>query len=635
MNKTEAHLSLILITFLSAVQNPFLAGVPEDMSYFAFLCITNLVGFVIMLLFFFGELFRLDRKQIGQSVILSAELLGANTLILMGSALTDATVISCVTSAYFILIPLFSYQFFHQKPDKRVFPGIAVVVIGLFLMMDADASRLLEPGVLYLLGADVFIALYFLTLSRNASTSNPSIIAMGQMFFCALFALILWIGESAVNGVRMALPTGPRFWETVIYISFFIRGLYGIVQIYALRYIQPVNASLIFSSEIVITMGMSPVIARLFDMKPEQLTAFQIAGAVLILMGILLADESVYTRLIRLFSRGKPETQKKKAAPGPMLPRKPLPEEKRTALFSGDGLRPAAQRFLAAAVIYLVLDNLVQRTGFLRFGPTVGLKSFMPVTSGLFLGPAGVLGCCAGGALNGLLMGTAAPWIAAETAAGLITGLGMWLLWPLLSGSVEPALKRLRQYAAYVGLVLGLSLLSGGAARLIAGPEALWPVALGIAVMSLIPGIPIQILLHSMMRLEPAPRAGWKRPGDVSFTLTGDKMSLAAGNELIEACCMRRRIGMAKVFEVENCLEELYIRLCGELSEPDIRTEISFDDTVSLRLAYPGKSGNPFRLREGEDESGAAGLLLLRHRALRASFTRGRRNRKNTIHIVI
>ena len=49
MNRLEANISLILITFYAAVQYPFLTGVPESVSQFAFLCLTNLVGFVIML----------------------------------------------------------------------------------------------------------------------------------------------------------------------------------------------------------------------------------------------------------------------------------------------------------------------------------------------------------------------------------------------------------------------------------------------------------------------------------------------------------------------------------------------------------------------------------------------------------
>ena len=56
MNKLEANISLLLITFFASIQYAFLAGVPAEVSQFSFLCVTNLVGFLIMLLFFYREL---------------------------------------------------------------------------------------------------------------------------------------------------------------------------------------------------------------------------------------------------------------------------------------------------------------------------------------------------------------------------------------------------------------------------------------------------------------------------------------------------------------------------------------------------------------------------------------------------
>lgn len=55
MNKIEANIALFAVVFFAAVQYGFLAGVPADLSQFAFLCITNLVGFLWLLRFFSGN----------------------------------------------------------------------------------------------------------------------------------------------------------------------------------------------------------------------------------------------------------------------------------------------------------------------------------------------------------------------------------------------------------------------------------------------------------------------------------------------------------------------------------------------------------------------------------------------------
>ena len=71
MNKLEANVSLLIITFFAAIQYAFLAGVPDSVSHFAFLCITNLIGLLLTLMLFFGELFRIDARQVRQSLVLS------------------------------------------------------------------------------------------------------------------------------------------------------------------------------------------------------------------------------------------------------------------------------------------------------------------------------------------------------------------------------------------------------------------------------------------------------------------------------------------------------------------------------------------------------------------------------------
>ena len=603
MNKLEANASLLIITFFASIQYAFLTGVPEGVSQFAFLSVTNLVGFLIMLMFFFGELFRLDAKQVKQSILLSAELLGANTLILFGSAETGGTVVACVTSAYFVLIPLFAFLLFKEKPDVTTFPGIAVVLVGLFLMMNADVSSLFTRGVLYLLGADVFITLYFLTLSRFATTSNPSIIAMGQMFFSFLFALVLWIGESALRHTGLSLPTDPSFWAAVIFISFFIRGLYGIVQIYAMRYVSPLNAALIFSSEIVMTLAMSPVMATVFGMPAEEITSLRALGAVVMVAGILLADSAVYKVV-------------------------------RESILAPKDYRRIAGVVLLSAVLYFAFDVMVQATRFLTFGPIAGLKNFLPVTLGVICGPLGPIGCCLGCVAAGRFVGNSWSWIGAECICTLIIGIGMWMLWPIFSKEPYMRLKTPRDYVTYF-LVLGaLSLLGGLAAVAFLGQSVFLAVCGAYFFMGSFVGIPVNVLLSSLLHIDPVLPRGGQRKDDIVGIMDCPE-SLGQINEQIEDYCLSHRIGMKKVFEVENCVEEIAIRIFRSLPETKVGIAMMFGDTISLRIDYPGSRYNPLRKGPEEDETEIAGLSLLRHRALRASYSYGSAKKENHVHIVI
>ncbi len=304
MNRLEANVSLFVITFFAAIQYVFIKNIPSSVSHFAYLTLTNLIGFGLTFIVFFGELFRLDRKQIIQSMMLSVELFGFNLFLLLGSSGVQPTVSACVLSAYFMFVPLLTFILFKQKPVKNVIIAVAVVLLGLLLFMELDVGGLLNISVLYLVAADVVFAAYIITTERLTVRSNPSILAMGQLFFNCIFAGIAWLIQSLVTGNPVQIPHESAFWGSVLFISFFIRGMYGVVQIYAQRYVSAFNTSLIFSTEIIMTMLMSPVMAKLFGAEKESITVLKVLGCLLIVAGLLVADPSFNERLKRS-SKGK------------------------------------------------------------------------------------------------------------------------------------------------------------------------------------------------------------------------------------------------------------------------------------------------------------------------------------------
>lgn len=300
MNKLEANLSLLFITFFASVQYAFLIWVPESVSHFAFMCITNFVGLIMSLCFFFGELFRLDRRQVKQSIILSGELVLFNVFLLMGIQRLGTTITNALLSTNFVFIALIAYLTHKKLPSRETLWGILTVLAGLFIMAGSELDTLFSMSAFYLTLSNIAFAFYLVSVGEYSSSSNPAIIAMGQMFFCFVFSLILWACEAVFFGVPFSLPTNPEFWGSVIYVSFFIRGLYGIVQVYAQRYISPLNTSLIFSTEIIMTMAMSPVLTAFLGTEPEIITFWKVVGGVFMILGVLMADQDFFSLIRRV-----------------------------------------------------------------------------------------------------------------------------------------------------------------------------------------------------------------------------------------------------------------------------------------------------------------------------------------------
>ena len=205
MNKIEASISLFIITFFASIQYIFLDGIPQNLSHFAFLCVTNFIGFLMTLAFFFGELFRLDLKQVKQSIILSGELIFFNIFMLIGIRGIEPAVTSAVLSSYCLLVLIFESIIYRRSPNKMSLVSVALIILGLFLMTDANIYGLYDINILYLIVADVFFAGYVMTVGSYATSSNPSILAMGQMFFCFIFSFILWGFESLFFGISLTV----------------------------------------------------------------------------------------------------------------------------------------------------------------------------------------------------------------------------------------------------------------------------------------------------------------------------------------------------------------------------------------------------------------------------------------------
>ena len=300
MNRIEANLSLLIITFFASVQYAFLIWVPESVSHFAFMCITNLVGLIMSLFFFFGELFRLDKRQVKQSMILSGELVIFNLFLLMGIQGLGSTITNAFLSTNFIFIALIAFLTYKQIPSRETLYGIFTVLAGLLIMAGSELHTLFSMSAFYLTLSNMAFAFYLVSVSEYSSTSNPAIIAMGQMFFCFIFSLILWAFEALFMGAAFSLPSNPEFWGSVIYVSFFIRGLYGIVQVYAQRYISALSASLIFSTAIIMTMAVSPVMTKILGIEPEIITWPKIIGSAFMIAGILMTEPEFCALIRRL-----------------------------------------------------------------------------------------------------------------------------------------------------------------------------------------------------------------------------------------------------------------------------------------------------------------------------------------------
>ena len=293
----------------------------------------------------------------------------------------------------------------------------------------------------------------------------------------------------------------------------------------------------------------------------------------------------------------------------------------------------SAAMMLRAAVIYLLADVPVQMTGFLAFGSYIGIKNFLPVTLGLIFGPWGAIGSCIGCAAGGLILSTPANELLLECICNAVLAMGMWLGWHWGSTTHRIHFKRPINYLKYAGLLLGLSAIDGGIGALLVDGSAFWKVVSAYTAMGLLIGIPVNILFNGPLCVEPVLPPWYRMVDPVNAVITADPQSFGAFSEQLEEFAFERRINMKRMFEIQSCIEELYIRIRSAQPGAEIRLRMNCDDTISAWLSYAGEKYNPLRMGKDEDELDIMSLKLVKHRALRAAYSY--RHGENRILIVI
>ena len=288
-----ATLGLLLITLWSAMQYVFLTNVPDTVSTFSFLCITNGIGLLVFGLTQVKKLKRINRKTLLKGALFAVELSGFNFFLVIGSRNMDSVVVSGLISMYFVfVIPIL--LILKKKISFRSLIATTIAVIALALMFEANLDKILQSAnVIYLIIADVFFAAYVVSVSELGKNEDSAVLTMSQMFFAAIIAAIGWAVEASIGNYGFTIPTEGSFWISAIFIGICIRALYSFLQISCQKYVPPINASLIFSSEIIMTLILNPLLCSIFKTEYTPATVYQVIGCVLFVVSVLVVDDTI------------------------------------------------------------------------------------------------------------------------------------------------------------------------------------------------------------------------------------------------------------------------------------------------------------------------------------------------------
>ena len=295
--KSLATIGLVFITLLASLQYIFLGNVPDTVSTFSFVCVTNVIGLVLLFVFRSKRILSAGKTTVKKGAFFALLLTGFNFFLLLGSNHMESIVVSSVVSLYFVFV---TPMLLLLRRHVNFFSSIATAMasIALLLMFGGNAEALFSSSnVIYLVIGDICFAAYVVSVSVLGEGEDSAALAFFQMCFASLFSLAGWAVEAMSGKAAFSLPSDTRFWISAVFIGVFIRAVYGLLQITCQKHVSAMSASLIFSTEIIMTMLMEPIMTRLLGTRYVPPTLFQIIGAFLLIIATLLVDETVTTKL--------------------------------------------------------------------------------------------------------------------------------------------------------------------------------------------------------------------------------------------------------------------------------------------------------------------------------------------------
>jgi drug/metabolite transporter (DMT)-like permease len=192
-----------------------------------------------------------------------------------GLQYTTSSVSAFLTYLLVVFVPLLSAAVLRRPPRRATLAGVALALLGLFLLTDG-AGVGLGRGEVLTIGCALAFAVHILVLDR---TAGVDIVALNAAQFAAVAAVLAVPGALATGGYDFPVEA----WAAAAYTGVVVNGLAFGLQVWGQRRVSPSRTALVLMLEPVFAAGLGYV-------DGERVGAAGAIGAGLILAGILVSE---------------------------------------------------------------------------------------------------------------------------------------------------------------------------------------------------------------------------------------------------------------------------------------------------------------------------------------------------------
>ena len=263
MNKFVLRQSLILLLTATIWGVAFVAQ-SVGMEYvdpFTFNAARNVIGGLVLLpcIGFLNKLngkekqLTTESKEDKKTLIIGGICCGillciASNLQQFGIMYTTTGKAGFITAMYIVIVPLLGI-FMHKKVGLRIWIGVGIAVVGMYLLCGLGKDAALQKGDWLLIGCAVCFSFHILTIDYFSPKVDGVKLSCIQFFTCSILSaicMLIW-EEPSVSAILTA-------WMPILYAGVLSCGVAYTLQIIGQKGMDPTIASLILSLESVVSL---------------------------------------------------------------------------------------------------------------------------------------------------------------------------------------------------------------------------------------------------------------------------------------------------------------------------------------------------------------------------------------------
>ncbi|WP_326907269.1 DMT family transporter [Sedimentibacter sp. MB31-C6] len=280
----KADIMLLFVTFGWGISYYLIDVSLENMGPFTLNTYRFLIAFAIAIILAFPKFKFVSKVTLKYSFLLGIVLVFVYAGATFGVEYTTLSNSGFLCGLSVIITPILSCIIYKKAPEKKVTLAAIMCFVGIGLLTLTDGFSInyenLKGDLLCIMGGFAYAVDLLLTERAVLHEEvNPFQLSVFQLGVTGLFNLVLsFIFESP------HLPTEPKIWVSVLFLSIFCTGLAFIIQAIAQQYTSASHVGVIFSLETVFSGFVAFVIAK------EILTKKSYLGAILMITSIFIME---------------------------------------------------------------------------------------------------------------------------------------------------------------------------------------------------------------------------------------------------------------------------------------------------------------------------------------------------------